>query len=481
MDSTPTFIILGAAGDGKSSIVRKLADPNVKQVLPESGRNPNGVTKNIRPYNIMCQGKEMLLVDTMGIGDENKGISDLIAGLQSLLLKPAEDGDSSSSASEDYHQVHGIIVTNLIISSRLGLACQILQQIIKHGLVKDSNGISPWERIIICGTKRDRCDKDEIQDFQEKTGPHFFTNANIKEPKKWQITTSSVKEEDGMNDLMQCMADLFSARGQSEVTFVQNLDTHAICKDIANLTNGDPELQELELKMKFAWTEVMRAETRGTGEKQCANAIIANGTQKGVEQITSEVGKEVITQYGKQQAATGLGSGVLKNGAKNVALTKGFELEVGQVMMDKACKETGEAVLLSSSGKIVTQVGVKTVLTKGAIAGTHFSNSIIATVAQVVASSCGASNMQRKIIGAGTQMSTAGIRGFIAGGPAGAGCAVAVGLLAWTCQEYCGELIERVVASENSEVQSAWAKYYKAKEAYEKANKKKENDEEEKR
>lgn len=67
-------------------------------------------------------------IDAMGIGDVECGVTDLIAGLGEVL---------------DNSQVSGIIVTNFMDTGRIGIACQLLQQIIRHGLVEDSGEISP--------------------------------------------------------------------------------------------------------------------------------------------------------------------------------------------------------------------------------------------------------------------------------------------------------------------------------------------------
>eukprot|EP00957_Ditylum_brightwellii_P130310 9940191-Ditylum_brightwellii.AAC.1 len=50
--------------------------------MPETGRNPDGVTKVIKAYTL---SNGFVMIDTMGIGDVNVGIDQLIAGVKSVL------------------------------------------------------------------------------------------------------------------------------------------------------------------------------------------------------------------------------------------------------------------------------------------------------------------------------------------------------------------------------------------------------------
>jgi hypothetical protein len=194
MAQLPSFLVVGGAGDGKSSIIKKLLAPGEEQ--PDTGRGTRGVTKEVSEYNILCFDEPMLMTDTMGVGDMDKGIVNLIASLRAEL-------------ENSHRQVDGIVVTNLTSTGRMGVDCQILKQIIEHGMVKNSDGISPWERIIVCGTQRDRCDNEEIEYFMRSTGPAFFEGKAV--PKEWQVTTCSTKNDSGMTDLMQSMANMIAA------------------------------------------------------------------------------------------------------------------------------------------------------------------------------------------------------------------------------------------------------------------------------
>jgi hypothetical protein len=321
--SIPTFIIIGAAGDGKSSLVEKLMpEEEGAQERPEIGKMPEGVTKDIRPFAISCNGEEMILLDTMGIGDMDKGISQLIAGVRSVL----ENVDKVHGA-----KIDGIIVTSPAASARLGMACQIVQKIIDHGLLKESAGISPWKRVLICGTQRDRCDEEDISHFKTVTGKHFFEGKV--EPAEWQVTTCSTKQEDGMNDLMQCMQSMIGSG--HHIGWDAGFDNDDLAAGLCAVMGGSVDLQRLQLLMEFAWTEV-QSERRntdllsGSATTVAQQVTMAPAASKLEAVIAEHAGNKFITQeYAQQQAETGLGGGVIK-GAERLAIQAGNEALVGK-------------------------------------------------------------------------------------------------------------------------------------------------------
>eukprot|EP00957_Ditylum_brightwellii_P130168 9928836-Ditylum_brightwellii.AAC.1 len=55
------------------------------ETLPKTGRDPAGVTKAIKSYYITCFEDNMVLVDTIGLGDLEKGLGSLIGGIRSVI------------------------------------------------------------------------------------------------------------------------------------------------------------------------------------------------------------------------------------------------------------------------------------------------------------------------------------------------------------------------------------------------------------
>jgi len=215
------------------------------ETLPKTGRDPAGVTKAIKSYHITCFEDNMVLVDTIGLGDLEKGLGSLIGGIRSVIQN-------------QHCQVDGVIVTSLIATGRLGMACLLVQQIILNGLVKDSAGISPWERIIFCGTQQDRCTIDEIKDFKERTAQLFFKDKVA--PRNCQITACSNKTSGGLGGLLRCMQDLI-ASGRYRTTWDPNFDMnngpHRMAVGLCSVTKGDIHCQQMELEIQFAWNKVM--------------------------------------------------------------------------------------------------------------------------------------------------------------------------------------------------------------------------------
>mmetsp|Transcript_9979 Transcript_9979/g.14602 ORF Transcript_9979/g.14602 Transcript_9979/m.14602 type:complete len:644 (-) Transcript_9979:202-2133(-) len=459
--SSPTFLIIGAAGDGKSSIIKKLISEEVPhEKMPETGRNPDGVTKVIKAYTL---SNGFVMIDTMGIGDVNVGIDQLIAGVKSVL-----EGAAATKGA----QVDGIIVTCHIATGRLGIACQILQQIIKHGLVKDSNGISPWERVIVCGTQRDRCEQDEIKSFAEKTGPHFFKGKvePVMTPRRWQVTSSSSTERDGLNDLLQCLQEM-TASGRSHISWNPNFDTGRMAVGLCEVTNGDVDLTRLQLEKQIAWSELVHAAQIGDltelAGKSTSCAATSGGGNLVSKEIVGSVGKEFIEAYTVQNAA-GVGSGVLKSSAGGLLLQEGSEHAVGQTMMGVA-NGAGKATLKSSTGNIIVDVGTRKLLAQGAQVGSGLAVGAVGCAAELVAGHFEATKDHKKKIGFSAQTGTAACYGFAVGGVPGAVVSAGVATLCWVSCDVVGTVIENIFINSKSGNHPAAIKYQRAKEDYEKA------------
>lgn len=459
-EELPTFVVIGAAGDGKSSIIGSLLSPGSSSP-PATGRNPNGVTKMIESFPIKCFDEDMWLLDTMGIGDSDKGIGSLIAGLRCSL-----EGNGQQ-------HVDGLIVTCPIATGRLGLACQIVQEIIRHSLVSDSNKDGPWERVIVCGTQRDRCDEDELEEFR-KTGAFFFEGLGVVEPgpANWQITTCSIKQEEGMNDLMKSMQSLREEGEGGEVMWDPKFDetngAQRLAAGVCQKTNGDADLVRLELEIQFAWTQVVKMEKQGdlveSGGKVTTQA--AQGLLDIPSHVAGSVGKDVVEQYTAQQLATGTGSGMLKSG---VAITESNSVVIGKGMLETASKNGGNAGIKSSSGNIVGNLATHVSVVKGIEAGVSAPAVIAGVGSELIAGQFEASKRYKKPIGFFAQVGTAGACGCMAGGPIGGAVGAFSSAVIWASSEIVGQGVEKLITDSRGEENPTVLKYYEAKARYDEA------------
>lgn len=451
----PTFVVIGAAGDGKSSIIKTLKKGG-EQPDPEVGKRGQGVTKFITEYRIVGHGGATLsLIDTMGVGDMEQGITQLISGLKSVL--------------QCNRQIDGLIVTTLLASNRLGAATQVVQQIIQHGLVKSAGGVSPWERVIVCGTQRDRCDEDEIAEFPQ-TARLFFKNCGCI-PKDYQIATCSAKEKDGMAELLSKAASLGRVEMVWDPDWESNGGVQRMAAGVCKVIGGDATLMQLDMEMQLAWTEVLKQQARGFAVSSAADAMgktgmIAVGKEINKE-ISKSVGREVITQYTANQAATGMGSGFLKG--SGVAIAEGSELAVGNTMM-KAMQTSGTATLHSSAGNVVVNVGTRTAVSQGVSAGASLGAGVAGAGAELLAGGFEATKDHKKIIGFAAQVGMAACIGA-AGGPLAAAVGAGAGAINWVAGQTLGHVLEDEILNSKGEDNPKVLAYQAAKAKYDAAMK----------
>lgn len=437
----PRFAILGAAGDGKSSLIAKLLPPGVTP--PESGglkTGGGGVTKDITPYHVNGYNDETwVLLDTMGVGDATKGIATLVSGLQKVL---------SSS------QVDGIIVTSNMLMERVTgtTSLQVLTQIIQNGLVNSDNGVSPWQRIILCGTKRDRCEyvEDEVKAY-ENAAMEWFEQNGI-EAMPYQATTCSVKAPGGMDDLLgkvkAMLASLRSGGVKWDPEYEENGGHKRMAMGICEVIGGDARLTELEMIANSAWSKVLQERERA---QLATRAAVQSGAALTVPEvlkrasdcIVEHAGRDFILKYQANAAAAGVGSYEIWEGGKKVAeIAMENAKEIGKWVLDN-----GGGTLISRGGNIpLDSMGLR--LVNQSIAASGGSSIMFAsTGASALVGGLGASPTQQKVAGLVTRVGVAAYQGGLAAGGAGAAGAALCAALTWTACEVMAKGVEAAASS----------------------------------
>jgi len=161
------IVVIGAAGVGKSCLVNALLDETTKNVkkkwgpgynwrdvpgnekleAPKSGVSARGVTKECSNYYVYIGDKHIQLVDSPGIGDSTRSIQDIIQMLNEHVFGADIEG-----------------ILNVTLScERFGLANQFVTQIFKK-LMPSGKG---WESLIVVGTKKDKNDEEELEEWSE--------------------------------------------------------------------------------------------------------------------------------------------------------------------------------------------------------------------------------------------------------------------------------------------------------------------------
>eukprot|EP00966_Prymnesium_polylepis_P294081 6791939-Prymnesium_polylepis.1 len=151
-----TILVVGECGDGKSTLINALRDPNAPEA--KAGKAARGVTKEITMYSGKpIKGADIQIIDTPGIGDKDVTAASLLSMLEGTL------------ASQET-PIDGVIVTTPIPDGRVKLGAQVVHALVEKGFV----GETKWDSIILVGTKNDRAEEEERTCFRNEVVPEFF-------------------------------------------------------------------------------------------------------------------------------------------------------------------------------------------------------------------------------------------------------------------------------------------------------------------
>lgn len=145
-------LVVGECGEGKSTLINNLKLSSEPEA--ESGMDSGGKTKLPACYRGRAGGKDVLLIDTPGVGDGDIDVGTLVGQLEAALGSGLVDG----------------IVTRCSISkNRVTMGARVVQAVIDKGIV----GNSKWDSVILCGMQSDRCTDPEIANFLTNTLAQF--------------------------------------------------------------------------------------------------------------------------------------------------------------------------------------------------------------------------------------------------------------------------------------------------------------------
>jgi len=190
------IIIWGETGEGKSTLINLLCGSQVA----EAGRNPAGVTKDIKSYDCVVNGCKVRLWDLPGAGDKDV---------------PAYRTMEALAIAFQNKKVAGL----LLLSSRcdrMPLGAQLVAKMMEMSFTTEDK----WASVVLVGTKNDKYEKDDSGSIQGDVD-HFKTaclaefnntvggdikkvcTCNHKDIEEVKSMIASLRTEKGMGDYQQ--------------------------------------------------------------------------------------------------------------------------------------------------------------------------------------------------------------------------------------------------------------------------------------
>jgi len=154
-DKKTYFLITGATGAGKSTLIASLLPPHFEGEAPEHAVKAHGVTKECTTYPIKDTNDQCYFIDTPGMGD-NIGVAKTIAKIEKQFRDIT---------------IHGIVIAIGIGTGRIDLGSQIAGDVMKSSIFDQNK--DALKRVAVVGTKADKEDSEEIECWRKNVGEQF--------------------------------------------------------------------------------------------------------------------------------------------------------------------------------------------------------------------------------------------------------------------------------------------------------------------
>lgn len=159
-----TIIVMGDTGHGKSNLISSLQSDFSKEnygepQIGDKSTRTSGTTKKMSCWECKIKGHECIVHDTPGLNDPTKLIAESLAEMKDRIL----------NCGIDLFLVC-INVCDSNTSSTQHAAKDFIQNLKIPGDRKDDI----WDRIVLVGTKSDKADDEEMEEFRDEKVPWFF-------------------------------------------------------------------------------------------------------------------------------------------------------------------------------------------------------------------------------------------------------------------------------------------------------------------
>merc|ERR1712178_19847 len=195
------IIIWGETGEGKSTLINLLVGSKVA----DAGKNPAGVTKEIKSYDAIVNGCLIRLWDLPGAGDKDVPAFRTMEGLAIAFKDRKVDGLLLLSSRPD----------------RMPLGAQLVAKMMEMSFTNEDK----WASVGLVGTKNDRYDQDDFEgevnnfkvavlaEFNKTVGGNIkkVCTCNHKDIKEVVSMIELLRREKGMGNYQQPEASRIAA------------------------------------------------------------------------------------------------------------------------------------------------------------------------------------------------------------------------------------------------------------------------------
>lgn len=247
-DDVATFnvLVIGSIGDGKSSLIKALIPPDYP-LVPDCAKAGRGGTKECRAY----PSRHLVgvnLIDSPGIGDYDSKLGKILPQIEEYF-----------NVTQNWGGVDCVVFTCPVGQDRLTLGAQIASAVLKASVFgtrsnKNFSSENKLTRLIVCGTKADKEDEEDRQEWMACVAPVFQEKLG-KPPGKFVFTgvrkTAKGRGKDEVQSLLNAIGEVKDAsRGKMHYHQIEETELLRMVVDSTGYDVNAIQIGEMAAEMK---------------------------------------------------------------------------------------------------------------------------------------------------------------------------------------------------------------------------------------
>jgi len=249
----PKYLVIGECGDGKSTLINALVGAHVA----ESGRNPGGVTKQLKfyPSHVL----NAVLIDTPGVGDATINVATLLTMMEEAFRTIT---------------IHGVIVVSKEYT-RVKMGGQLVARFVDMAFKSQSK----WNNVIFAWTHGDKAEQEDVDNLPAALKLAMDTIKSQETP-PYCITRCPGKGAQDVSHLINLVREINSRHG---IGSYANPSKEQLAAAIYAVTGVDADYDKILKELDIARKEVKEAREEMNQQLRELNEKYAKSTQESSE------------------------------------------------------------------------------------------------------------------------------------------------------------------------------------------------------